>query len=64
MLECFTADVIFVTEDKPHEVFRRDGSNLRMTVEVELCEALTGTIVTLNTIDDRILRVPITSVIS
>ncbi|XP_001601548.1 dnaJ homolog subfamily B member 13 isoform X2 [Nasonia vitripennis] len=58
------ADVVFVTEDKPHETFRRDGSNLRMTVDVFLNEALTGTIVTVNTIDDRTLRIPITSVIS
>lgn len=60
----FAADVIFVTEDKPHETFRREGSNLRMTVDVFLNEALTGIIVTVNTIDDRTLRVPITSVIS
>lgn len=56
--------MVFVTEDKPHETFRRDGSNLRITVEVFLNEALTGTIVTVHTVDDRILRVPITSVIS
>ncbi|XP_011500078.1 PREDICTED: dnaJ homolog subfamily B member 13-like [Ceratosolen solmsi marchali] len=58
------ADVIFMTEDKPHETFKREGSDLRMTVKVALSEALTGTIVTVNTIDERILRVPITSVIS
>ncbi|KAJ8669019.1 hypothetical protein QAD02_000278 [Eretmocerus hayati] len=58
------ADVVFVTEDKPHDIFQRDGSDLRMTAKVFLSEALTGTVVTLHTVDDRLLRVPITSVIS
>ena len=59
----FAADIIFVTEDEPHETFERDGSNLRMTVKISLKDALTGTIVTVNTIDDRTLRIPITTVI-
>ncbi|XP_033208882.1 dnaJ homolog subfamily B member 13-like [Belonocnema kinseyi] len=58
------ADVIFITEDRPHDIFKRDGDNLMMTVNVFLQEALTGVIVTVNTIDDRIFRVPITSVIT
>ncbi|XP_015513655.2 dnaJ homolog subfamily B member 13 [Neodiprion pinetum] len=58
------ADIIFVTEDRPHDTFVRDGSNLLMIVDVFLREALTGFIVTVNTIDERILRVPITSVVS
>ncbi|XP_012285598.1 dnaJ homolog subfamily B member 13-like [Orussus abietinus] len=58
------ADVIFVTEDRPHETFKRDGSNLLMTVDLFLREALTGTVVTVNTIDERILRIPITSVVT
>ncbi|XP_043476671.1 dnaJ homolog subfamily B member 13-like [Leptopilina heterotoma] len=58
------ADIIFITEDRPHEIFKRDGNNLIMTVNVFLREALTGLTVTVHTIDDRILRVPITSVIT
>ncbi|KAK2588147.1 hypothetical protein KPH14_004197 [Odynerus spinipes] len=58
------ADVVFVVEDRPHEVFRRDGSDLRMTIDVFLREALTGTVVTVNTLDDRILRISITSIIT
>ncbi|XP_076637178.1 dnaJ homolog subfamily B member 13 [Colletes latitarsis] len=58
------ADVIFITEDRPHETFRREGSDLHMTVDIFLREALSGTVVTVNTLDDRTLRIPITSVIT
>ncbi|CAL7934854.1 unnamed protein product [Xylocopa violacea] len=58
------ADVIFITEDRPHETFRREGSDLHMTVDIFLREALTGTVVTVNTLDDRTLRISLTSVIT
>ncbi|XP_017763171.1 PREDICTED: dnaJ homolog subfamily B member 13-like [Eufriesea mexicana] len=58
------ADVIFITEDRPHETFRREGSDLHITVDIFLREALTGTVVTVNTLDDRTLRIPLTSVIT
>ncbi|XP_051176609.1 dnaJ homolog subfamily B member 13-like [Leptopilina boulardi] len=58
------ADIIFITEDRPHEIFKRNENNLIMTVNIFLREALTGLSITVNTIDDRILRVPITSVIT
>ncbi|XP_014209933.1 dnaJ homolog subfamily B member 13-like [Copidosoma floridanum] len=58
------ADVVFVTEIEPHETFRRTGSDLRMTVGLFLSDALTGTIITINTLDGRVLRVPITSVVT
>ncbi|XP_057327039.1 dnaJ homolog subfamily B member 13-like isoform X2 [Microplitis mediator] len=58
------ADIIFVTEDSPHEIFRREGDNLLMTVEIFLKDALIGTVVTVNTVDDRTIRVPITSIIT
>ncbi|XP_024874202.1 dnaJ homolog subfamily B member 13-like [Temnothorax curvispinosus] len=58
------ADVIFVTEDRSHETFRREGSDLHTTVDIFLREALTGTVITLNTVDDRTLRIPITSIVA
>lgn len=58
------ADVIFVTKDRPHETFWREGSDLYTTIDIFLREALTGTVITLNTIDDRILRIPITSIVT
>ncbi|CAH1183398.1 unnamed protein product [Phaedon cochleariae] len=57
------ADVIFITEDRPHETFVRDGDNLIIEVDVTLEEALLGTTVTVNTIDHRTIRIPITDVV-
>ncbi|KAK9872888.1 hypothetical protein WA026_020242 [Henosepilachna vigintioctopunctata] len=57
------ADVIFITEDREHETFVREENDLIMTVKVSLEEALLGTIVTVNTIDHRTIRIPITDVI-
>lgn len=61
---CISADIIFVTEDIPHEIFKRQGDNLEMTVDIFLSDALIGTTVTVNTLDDRIIRIPITSIIT
>ncbi|KAK0095439.1 hypothetical protein PV326_008404 [Microctonus aethiopoides] len=58
------ADIIFVTEDIPHEIFKRQGDNLEMTVDIFLSDALIGTTVTVNTLDERIIRIPITSIIT
>ncbi|XP_024937595.1 dnaJ homolog subfamily B member 1-like, partial [Cephus cinctus] len=57
-------DIIFITEDRPHEIFKRNGSDLLMNVNIFLREALIGTVLTVNTIDERILRVPITNIIT
>ncbi|XP_015179990.1 PREDICTED: dnaJ homolog subfamily B member 13-like [Polistes dominula] len=59
-----SADIIFIVEDRPHETFQRKHSDLHMIVNVFLKEALTGITITVNTIDDRIFRVPITSIIT
>ncbi|XP_066583813.1 dnaJ homolog subfamily B member 13-like [Prorops nasuta] len=58
------ADIIFVVEDRKHERFSRDGCDLRMTVDIFLKDALVGSIVTVNTIDDRIIRILLTSVVT
>lgn len=59
------ADVIFITEDRPHETFVRSGlSNLLYTQTISLKEALCGFMVTLKTLDGRVLRVKITDVVT
>lgn len=59
------ADVIFVTEDRAHESFVRSGlSDLVSVNTVTLEEALCGLTITLSTLDDRLLRIKITDVIS
>lgn len=37
------ADIIFITEDRPHDVYHREGNNLTMTENISLLDALTGT---------------------
>ncbi|KAK4879785.1 hypothetical protein RN001_007931 [Aquatica leii] len=57
------ADIIFITQDRKHENFVREDDNLITTIDVPLEEALLGTTVIVNTIDHRVIRIPITDVI-
>ena len=50
-------DLHFVIEEKPHPTLRRDGDNIRTTVELDLKEALTGWKKTVTTIDGKQLPV-------
>ncbi|KAJ3694489.1 hypothetical protein LUZ60_009969 [Juncus effusus] len=57
------ADIIFIIEEKPHDVFTRDGNDLVMTHKISLVEALTGFTVQVNTLDGRNLTIPVNSVV-
>ncbi|GAA0143597.1 chaperone [Lithospermum erythrorhizon] len=57
------ADLIFIIDEKPHNVFTRDGNDLVMTQKISLVEALTGYTVRLTTLDGRSLTIPINNVI-
>ncbi|ESO84820.1 hypothetical protein LOTGIDRAFT_221747 [Lottia gigantea] len=57
------ADIVFVVKDKPHPRFRREGTNLIHTARVPLGKALTGCTVEINTLDDRVLHIPINDII-
>ncbi|XP_076445549.1 dnaJ homolog subfamily B member 13-like [Babylonia areolata] len=57
------ADIVFIVRDKPHPRFRREGLNLIHTASVALGRALTGTIVDIHTLDERILHIPINDVV-
>lgn len=48
-----SADVIFVAKIEPHSRYTREGNNLVMTVNVNLCEALCGAQVPIETLDGR-----------
>ncbi|KAI9493605.1 hypothetical protein BDB00DRAFT_763444 [Zychaea mexicana] len=52
-----TQDIEFVVEEKPHPTFKREGDNLRVTVQLSLAEALTGFSKTITTLDGRRLGV-------
>ena len=44
---------------KPHEVFKREGANLLMTLPVKLTDALTGTTVPIETLEGKTIEVKI-----
>ena len=37
-----TQDLVFVVEEKPHEIFKREGNDLTCNIKLSLVEALTG----------------------
>lgn len=57
------ADLIFVIEEKPHAVFKRDGNDLVVNQKISLLNALTGKSFDLTTLDGRYLSVPITDIV-
>lgn len=58
------SDLVFIIDEKPHGVFKRDGNDLIITQKISLVEALTGYTAQITTLDGRVLTVPINSVIS
>ncbi|KAK9273100.1 hypothetical protein L1049_017907 [Liquidambar formosana] len=58
------ADLVFVIDEKPHDVYKRDGNDLVMNQRVSLAEALAGTTVNLTTLDGRNLTIPVTDIVS
>ncbi|KAL5995588.1 hypothetical protein ACLOJK_025652 [Asimina triloba] len=58
------SDLVFIIDEKPHSVFKRDGNDLIATQKVSLIEALTGYTAQLTTLDGRNLTVTINNIIS
>lgn len=52
------ADIVFVLKDKPHNIFKRDGSDVIYPARITLREALCGCTVNVPTLDGR--TIPIT----
>ncbi|BFZ09425.1 hypothetical protein BsWGS_12464 [Bradybaena similaris] len=57
-------DIVYVLRDKPHPRFQRKGFNLIYVAKVSLAQALLGCEVTVQTLDDKILHIPITDIVS
>ncbi|XP_028763385.1 dnaJ homolog subfamily B member 1-like [Neltuma alba] len=57
------ADLIFVVDEKPHAVYRRDGNDLVINQEITLLESLTGKTLDLTTLDGRSLVIPLTDIV-
>lgn len=58
------ADLVFVIDEKPHDVYKRDSNDLIVNHKVSLAEALGGTSVSLITLDGRDLNIAVTDIIS
>lgn len=58
------ADIVFIIKDKPHPLFKRDGSNIRYTHKLTLKEALTcNTTVRIPTLSGETINLPINEII-
>ncbi|OMO55091.1 hypothetical protein COLO4_36203 [Corchorus olitorius] len=57
------ADLIFVVDEKPHAMFKRDGNDLVVNQKITLLEALTGISFSLTTLDGRFLPVPVADIV-
>ncbi|KAA8529482.1 hypothetical protein F0562_033719 [Nyssa sinensis] len=58
-----TGDLIFVVDEKPHVLFKRDGNDLVTNQRISLLEALTGKILNLITLDGRTITIPVTNIV-
>jgi len=52
-------DLYIKVHVKPHDVFKKDGVNLRMQLPVKLTDALLGSTVSVTTIDDKVIEVKV-----
>ncbi|KAL1193816.1 DnaJ protein ERDJ3B [Cardamine amara subsp. amara] len=58
------SDLVFIVDEKPHTVYKRDGNDLVITQKIPLVEALTGYTAQVTTLDGRTLTFPVNNVIS
>ncbi|KAL0375341.1 UNVERIFIED_CONTAM: DnaJsubfamily B member 13 [Sesamum radiatum] len=58
------SDLVFIIDEKPHSVFKRDGNDLIVTQKISLVEALTGYTVQVTTLDGRNLTIPINNIVN
>lgn len=56
-------DLIFVVDEKPHRVFKRDGNDLIISQRISLLDALTGKSLTITTLDGRDIPITLSDVI-
>lgn len=58
------ADIVFIIKDKPHPLFKRDGSNIKYMHKLSLKEALTcNTTVRIPTLTGEIVNLPLNEII-
>lgn len=57
------ADLIFVIDEKPHDVFKRDGSDLLVLQKISLAEALGGSMLQIPSLNGKSLTIPLTELV-
>ncbi|KAG6407894.1 hypothetical protein SASPL_130894 [Salvia splendens] len=56
-------DLIFIVDEKPHQVFKRDGNDLIIHLKISLLGALTGKTLKISTLDGRDLTVSVSDIV-
>jgi len=56
-------DLIFVLDERPHDIFKRDGNDLVVIQKISLVEALIGKTFNLTTLDGRDLTIQVTDIV-
>ncbi|XP_055687368.1 dnaJ protein homolog 1 isoform X2 [Lutzomyia longipalpis] len=51
------ADIVFIIRDKPHPIFKREGSDIRYTARLSLKQALCGVVFEVPTLDGEKIRI-------
>ncbi|XP_029457972.1 dnaJ homolog subfamily B member 13 isoform X2 [Rhinatrema bivittatum] len=57
------ADIIFIVKEKPHARFKRQGNDLIFVASIALGKALIGCTVEIETLDERLLNIPINDIV-
>lgn len=55
------ADIVFIIRDKPHPLFRREGSDIRYTCKLSLKQALCGTVIEVPTLTGEKINLNLTT---
>ena len=58
------SDIIFVVNERPHAIFKRDGKDLIMTEKISLLEALVGKTLNITTLDGRHITVKLDDIVT
>lgn len=63
-LNCPPADIVFQLLQLPHPRFVREGNDLIYTHEIDIVDALCGSTVAIRTLDDRVLTIPLSNIVT
>lgn len=58
------SDIIFIIQDKPHKLFKREGADIIYTAKISLKEALTGVRISVPTLEGDEIQVRLSDVVN